>query len=628
MLPCRTMQLAKCPSAMVIIDVSQRNQLQSASGMESPQPNPADNRATVSGRRLSAIAFVDIVGYGLLMGADEGGTVRRWMSTVDGILQPAAQRRGGTIIKSTGDGVLVEFPSVFDAVEWSQEVQGALRASDDVPPERRPLLLRISIHVGDVIPVPNDIFGDGVNIAARLQEYAAPGGIVISETAYGLLRGALCSHARDLGFLNLKHIEQPVRAYALDPAEERVLPVRPQQGALPSIAVLPLQNLNGDPADDYFADGVVEDIIVSLGGLSDLLVISRGSTLIYRGRTLDPREVGRTLGVRYVLYGSVRRSNDQIRVSIHLSNAQTGASMWSERLEVAPGELFEVQDRIVDRVVARIAPSVRSAELAGAMRKRPESFSAYDCTLRALDIMRRMNRETFGEARELLERAMADDPNFAMAPAWAARWHSLQVGQGWSDDAARDIARASDLAFKAIGLDRNNSLALATYGHLKSFLLHDCDAALVYLDRAITVAPNNALAWVLRSATSSYLGEGRQAVRMAERALRLSPFDHDIFFFYTFLSLAHFANANYADAVKWGRIALDENPSYTATLRILAAAHAANGQLEGAREIGRRLLDREPGFRLATYVATRQPFRTRELADLFVARLREAGLPE
>lgn len=599
--------------------------------MQSPESSPADNGSTVPGRRrLSAIAFVDIVGYGLLMGADETGTVRRWMALVDGVLQPAAERRGGTIIKSTGDGVLVEFPSAFDAVEWSQEVQASRRAPDAVAPSGGPpLWLRISVHVGDVIPVPNDIFGDGVNIAARLQEHAKPGGIVISETAYGLLRGALCSGARDLGFLNLKHIEQPVRAFALDPApDERVLPILQPQGALPSIAVLPLENLNGDPADDYFADGVVEDIIVSLGGLSELLVISRGSTLIYRGRILDPREVGRTLGVRYVLYGSVRRSNNQIRVSLHLCNAQSGASMWSERVEVVPGELFEAQDRIVNQVVAGIAPSVRSAELAGAMRKRPESFSAYDCTLRALDIMRRLNGESFGEARDLLERAMADDPNFAMPAAWAARWYSINVGQGWSKDRISDAARASDLAFKAIGLDRNNSLALATYGHLKSFLFHDCEAALVYLDRAITVAPNNALAWVLRSATSSYLGEGRKAVSMAERALRLSPFDHDIFFFYTFLSLAHYANASYADAVKWGRIALDENPSYTALLRILAAAHAANGETESARAIGLRLLDREPEFRLGTYAATLQPFRKPELAGLFVAHLREAGLPK
>jgi adenylate cyclase len=377
-----------------------------------------------------------------------------------------------------------------------------------------------------------------------------------------------------------------------------------------------------------FADGIVEDIIVSLGGLSELLVISRGSTLIYRGRILDPREVGRTLGVRYLLYGSVRRSQERIRVSVHLCNAQSGASMWSERLEVAPGELFDAQDRIVNRIVAGIAPSVRSAELAGAMRKRPESFSAYDCTLRALDIMRRLDRQAFGGARDLLERAMSEDPNFAMAAAWAARWYSIQVGQGWADDPVVAAARASELAFKAIGLDRNNALALATYGHLKSFLFHDCEAALVYLDRAVTVAPNSALAWVFRSATASYLGAGAQAVSYAERALRLSPFDHDIFFFYTFLSLAHYANGNYVDAVKWGRIATNENPSYTACLRILAGAHAAAGQPDSAREVARRLLELEPGFRLGSYGTTRQPFRKAELADQFITHLREAQLPE
>jgi adenylate cyclase len=599
--------------------------------MESPLPGPADNRAAVtSKRRLSAIAFVDIVGYGLLIGADEAGTVQRWMAVFDGVLQPAAQRHGGAIIKSTGDGILVEFSSVFDAVEWGQEVQSSLRAGNyTAAPESRPFAIRIAIHVGDVIPVQNDIFGDGVNIAARLQEHAEPGGIIISESAYGLLRGAVCSQARDLGFLELKHIDRPVRAFALyAPLQESVVPTRQRQGGLPSIAVLPLQNLGGDPAEDYFADGIVEDIIVSLGGLSELLVISRGSTLIYRGRIVDPREVARTLGVRYLLYGSVRRSHERIRVSVHLCNAQSGTGMWSESLDVAPGELFDAQDRIVSRIVARIAPSVRSAELAGAMRKRPESFSAYDLTLRALDIMRRLDRQAYGEARDLLERAMSEDPNFAMAAAWAARWYSIQIGQGWADDPVAAARQASELAFNAIGLDRNNALALATYGHLKSFLFHDCEAALVYLDRAVAVAPNSPLACVFRSATASYLGAGAQAVSYAERALRLSPFDHDIFFFYTFLSLAHYANGSYVDAVKWGRIATNENPSYTACLRILAGAHAAAGEMDNAREVARRLLDLEPGFTLGSYGRTRQPFRSAELADRFITHLRQAQLPE
>jgi len=601
------------------------------SAMQSPLPGPTREQAAITGRRrLSAIAFVDVVGYGLLMGADEPGTVQRWLAVLDGMLRPAAERHGGTIIKSTGDGVLVEFPSAFDAVEWGQEIQGALGAETYTDPSSGPpIAIRIAVHVGDVIPVNNDIFGDGVNIAARLQEHAEPGGIVISEAAYGLLRGAVCSRARDLGLLDLKHIDRPIRAYALDTGTPgRPSVERRRQGMLPSIAVLPLQNLDGNPAEDYFADGIVEDIIVSLGALSDLLVISRGSTLIYRDRAIDPREVGRTLGVRYLLYGSVRRSQDRIRVSIHLCDARTGAGMWSERLEVTPGELFEAQDCIVNRVVTGIAPSVRTAELAGVMRKRPESFSAYDCTLRALDIMRRMDRRTFDGARDLLERAMSEDSNFAMAAAWAARWHSIEVGQGWAADSAASATRASELAFKAIGLDRNNALALATYGHLKSFLFHDCETALVYLDRAVAAAPNSALAWIFRSATASYLGKGADAVSYAERALRLSPFDHDIFFFYTFLSLAHYANSSYVDAVKWGRIAMDENPSYTACLRILSGAHAAAGQSDKARQVARRLLELEPGFRLSSYGTTRQPFRNAELADRFMAHLREAQLPE
>jgi len=564
------------------------------------------------------------------MGADESGTLRRWMSALQHVLQPAAERHRGTIVKTMGDGVLVEFPSVFDAVEWAEEVQRVLRTPDPTAVAgESPLSMRVAVHVGDVMVTPGDIYGDGVNVAARLLEHADPGSIVISEVAYALLRGAVGSRARDLGFLSLKNIEHPVRAFSLDADTIAApAPMRIASAMLPSIAVLPLQNLGGDASDDYFADGIVEDIIVSLGGLKELLVISRGSTLMYRGRLADPREVARTLGVRYVLAGSVRRSARQIRVAVHLSHADSGTSLWSERLEVSPDELFDAQDRIVNSIVSGIAPSVRSAELVGAMRRRPESFSAYDCTLKALDILHQLKAETFVEARQLLERAMAEDPKFAMPAAWAARWHSINVGQGWSTDPGGDAARAVEFASRAIELDRKNALALATYGHLKSFLSHDSATALIYLDRAIECAPNCALAWLLRSGTLSYVGDGAGAVQHAEHALRLSPFDHDSVYFYTFLNLAHYADGGFANAVKWGRMATSINASYTANLRLLAAAHAGAGELEEARAIARRLMTLEPKFSLSAYAATRQPFRHAALAERYMAHLRQAELPD
>jgi adenylate cyclase len=591
-------------------------------------PSPEHVTPSVS-RRLAAVAFVDIVGYTILMASDETRTHQRWMSILDDIIRPLTSQHRGTFVKSTGDGVLVEFPSGLDAIEWARTVQRAMlseasKHSDPVPP----IALRIAAHVGDIITTEFDVFGDGVNLAARLQEHAPPGGIVLSEALYDLVRGSVRMSARDLGALELKNFEKPVRAFALDPEREVAVPPRSRQGRPPSIAVLPLQNLGGDPADDYFSDGIVEDITLSLAGLHELMVISRGSTLAYRGRRPDPREVGRVLGVRYVMMGSVRRSERLVRVSVELCDANSGASLWGEKAEVGPGELFDVQDRIVWRIVAGIAPNVRAAELRAAMRKKPENFSAYDWTLQALHIINSLDKNTFRRAREFLDKAMTEDPNFAMPFAWAARWHSLHVGQGWSTSPSEDAAKAVELAARAIELDGDNALALATYGHLKSYLLHDYDSAQVYLERALAACPNHSLAWILSSGTSSYVGRSEQAIAQAEHALRLSPFDQSLFYYYMFLNLAHYGHGNYAEAVKWGRMSASANPTYTANHRFLIAGLVALDKMSEAREVATDLMNLEPTFSLHVYERTRQPFRDAHNKTKLMEHLRAAGLPE
>jgi adenylate cyclase len=578
-------------------------------------------------RRLAAIAFADIVGYSILMARDETRTHQRWMAILNNVLHPEAALHRGRIVKSTGDGVLAEFPSAFDAVQWAADVQQAIQiqsAGDGLPP----IVLRIAVHVGDIITTDFDVFGDGVNLAARLQEHAPAGGIVVSEAVHNLVRGSVGTAMRDLGPLDLKNFEYPVRAFALDIADTHIeVPHIQSAGRLPSIAVLPLENIGGDPADDYFCDGCVEDITLSLAGLHELMVISRGSTLAYRGRRSDPREVGRMFGVRYVLSGSLRRSERQVRVSVELCDTQTGTTLWGEKSEVAPSELFDVQDRIVRKIVGGIAPNVRAAELRNAMRKKPENFSAYDCTLRALHIMHSLDKNTFMQARDYLEKAMAEDAEFAMPVAWAARWYGLFVGQGWSADPDADRAKALELAGKAIELDGQNALALATYGHLKSFLAHDYDSALVYFERALAVCPNHSLAWLLSSPTLSYIGRGEQAVRHAEHALRLSPMDRSLFYYYSLLGVAYYATANYAEAVKWTSMGANESPRHTANLRYLAAALAALGRIDEAREAGRKFLALDPTFRLGTFERTLQPFQVAELKERYIEHLSKAGLP-
>ncbi len=581
-------------------------------------------------RRLVAVAFADIVGYSTLMAEDEDRTHARWMSIRREIIEPRLRAHRGHLVKSTGDGVLVEFASVLDAVAWGREVQESIReAIAAAEGSERHLELRIAVHLCDVIEEETDIYGDGVNIAARLQEFAPPGGVIVSETVYEIARVSIDLEAKSLGYLKLKNMATAVRAYLIDSSQsESVELLQTRNKIRPSIAVLPLQNLSADPRDSYFGDGIVEDIVVSLASLRELLVISRASTLVYGARQPDPRDVGRTLGVRYVLMGAFRRSAGKVRVSIELCNADGGACLWADSYVVPLGDLFEVQDEIVSRVVAGIAPNVRAVELREAMRKRPENFSAYDHTLRALECIHSLDRETFMRARDLLTQAITLDPEFAMSVAWMARWYSLLVGQGWTEQRDQDAAEGLRFASKAIELDPQNALALATFGHMRSYLFHDYDSAAVYLDRARSACPNSAPAWVLSSATMSYIGKSKEAVRYAERGLRLSPYDRSLFYSYFFLGLAHYGAGAYDQAIKWCRLSLSENAFYTATYRILSAAMVGAGAVEQGKEIAQALLRLEPDFSVEHYARTRQPFRDEQTRKTYLDQLRSAGIPD
>lgn len=581
-------------------------------------------------RRLVAVAYADVVGYSRLMAQDEDGTVTRWLAIRRTILEPKARAYRGRLVNAIGDSILLEFTNVLDAVAWSRDVQAAIRAFNDTNAyDRQTFQLRIAVHVCEVIDEHADIYGDGVNIVARLQAYAPPGGVVVSQTVYDVVRVSLDVAARDLGPLLLKNIPAPIGAYVIDPGSGAdASNGNGLKAALPSIAVLPLRDLSTDALNNYFGEGIVEDIIVSLSGLRELMVISRGSTLIYGSLPTEPSQVRQTLGVRYVLVGTVRRTDRAVRLSVKLLDAQESACVWADTYSSDLGELFDVQDDIVGRIVAGIAPNVRAAELRRTMRKKPESFSAYDHTLRALEVMHSLDKDTFFRARGFLERAMAIDPDFAMPVAWLARWFSLCIGQGWSQQPAGDAEQAVVYAAKAIEHDGQNTLALATFGHLRSFLFHDYDCAQVYLERARAACPNSALAWILSSGTASYVGRSADAIRYAERGLRLSPHDRSLFYSYFFLGMAHYAACNFAEAVKWCRMSHTENPSYTGNLRILGAALAATGEDEHCRDVVRSLMRLEPRFRLSDYTITRQPFRDVATRDQYLAHLRMAGFPD
>jgi len=561
-------------------------------------------RAGRDRRRLAAIAFTDIVGYSILMASDERRTHARWMSILEEIIRPEAARHHGVIVKSTGDGVLAEFPSALDAVEWAQAVQVGVAAQRGTEGRRGPH------RAPDRDPHRRGGQRPQRHLRRRRQPRGAAAGAraarrhhLVRDGARAVARHGRRRRPRPRAATAEELRRAGTRLCARSAAARLAVPVSTLETTLPSIAVLPFWNLGGDPKNEYFADGVVDDIIMSLAGLRELMVISRASTLFYSGRQPDPREVGRALGERYVLTGSIRRLGGTVRVSSQLCEAATGAALWAEQMEVGTEELFEVQDRIVSKIVGGIAPNVRSAELQRAMRKRPEVFTAYDCMLRALEVLSKLDRTNFPQARVFLDQAMQHDANFAMPFAWAARWHSINIGQGWSQDWKADAGEAARLALRAIDLDKGNAVALATYGHVRSFLFHECESALFYFDRALAACPNLALAWILSSATMSYLGRGREAIERAERALRLSPFDRDLYVYYGFLAMAHYASGNFEEALRWGRVSASENPGYTSTLRGLIVALAALDRLEEAREIGRRLLAQDPSFRVSIYAS-------------------------
>jgi adenylate cyclase len=364
-------------------------------------------------RRLTAIFAGDVAGYSRLMGADEEGTLSRLNAHRREFLEPKIAEHRGRIVKRTGDGILIEFASAVDAARCAVEIQHGMIERNAPEPQDKRIEFRIGIHVGDVIIEDGDMFGDGVNIAARLEGIAQPGGICISDDAYRQVRGKLDANFQNAGEQELKNIARPVRVYHLRPgggATETPALALPDK---PSIAVLPFQNTSGDPEQEYFADGMVEDIITGLSRIKWLFVIARNSTFTYKGRAIDVKQVGRELGVRYVLEGSVRKAADRVRVSGQLIDAATGAHVWAQRFDRRLEDIFALQDEITLNVVGAIEPSLRDAEIERAKRKRPDSLDAYDLVLRAIPHVYLAMPEEAAKALPLLEQALVLDPSYA-----------------------------------------------------------------------------------------------------------------------------------------------------------------------------------------------------------------------
>jgi adenylate cyclase len=597
----------------------------------SPSETPREATAVqspTSRRGLLAVLVADVAGYTALMERAEEETYRRLKQINKSVVQAVLTEHDGMLVKHTGDGFIATFMSAVSAAHSALAIQERTAAANVGLPLADAILFRIGLNLADVIIEEHDVFGDGVNVAARLQTYAEPGGIVVSGIFAETITGHVPATIVSVGDFYPRNLSRPIQAFVVHRYSTPPVPtaISWDRRERPSIAVLPFAFDAGESDNAYFASGLIEGIIHVLSGLDELLVMSQGSTLNYSGQRYDMRVVGGELGVRYVLSGSVRRSGNRLRILTELCETETGTVASSERYDGELADLFEIQDRISGHVVANIAPHIREWELKRARRKPADSLTAYDLLLRGNDLMLRLEENDFNRARGLLQKAVAEDPNYAPAWAYSAYWHILRIGQGWSSDVGADNEAAVRCSQTALERDEGFALALAIRGHLKSFLDHDFTAASALLDRALASGPNLPLGWSFASATSGYMGDGPVAILRAERALRLSPRDPFAFRHESMLAQAHYINGNHEQAVEWGERATRSNSRFSSNLRVLIAALGALGRRERAAEHAKALIAADPGFRILSW-ARRTPFHGAVLESV-VARLREAGLPD
>ena len=593
-------------------------------------------------RRLAAIIAADVVGYSRLMGRDESGTLARLREHRKQRFEPIVDRFGGRIVKLTGDGALAEFPSAVGALSAAIAFQQAMSETNQTESADTPIVFRIGLHLGDLIVDGDDLYGDGVNIAARLEREAPPGGIVVSGTVHGLVEGRLKATFSDLGDLALKNIERPVRAMrvswqaadwptAADTPTPSPVPTSaaPSESSLappdrPSIAVLPFDNMSGDPDQEYFVDGLVEDIITALSRFKSLFVIARNSSFTYKGKAVDIKQVGRELGVRYVLEGSVRKTGNRLRITGQLIEAQSGAHLWADRFDGALQDVFDLQDKVTESVASKVIPHVRRAEIERARRKPTANVDAYDCYLRGLSFLYDPTSEhRCEEALVQFQRAIELDPDFAVPYGGVAQCHVWRMNAGGSRDGQEAEVRHLAARVSAMGTDDPD--ALSWIGGALLYVCREYETGLVMIDQAIEMNPNSARAWMTRGFACLFIGHHEEACLAVDQAMRLSPYsvaDAQRCKVAALTFLGH-----HAEAVALAEQVLARQPRLTATLRVVAMAHAIAGNNERAAEIGARLLEINPTLR-ASALRDYVPYRRAEDVALYVDGLRRSGIPE
>jgi len=553
----------------------------------------------------------------------------RWMEIRARFVDREIAAHRGQIVQGTSDGLVATFPRALDAVRCAIELQRDIPTANAAAPEQPPIELCIGVNTGNGQTAREAAPNESRDIANGLLERAGPGGIVISGPVLEQIGGADDIETEAIGVVEMKKSPRQVHAYRVD--YRRIGAKAPTLRKAPlrqiSLAVLPFTSGTVDKRDDYFTEGIAEEIVSALAGVSDLLVVSRTSTAHFQGENLDLRAAGRQLGVRYVVTGTVRRGIDGLRLGAVLTDTETGIVLWSNNFDVPLNKLFDLQDDISLRIARALVPTLGSAELQRSMGKRPESMDAYDLVLQAMYRMYRFDRAEFATARQLLARAIALDPDYATAYALLAEWHTLNIGQGYCEDENAAMADLVRLATSAVERHKSDARSLALLGHCRAWLFRDYDDALDLFEQAFAASPNSAFAWGWSSPTCSYLGDGESAVVHAEYALRLSPLGPHAYFFRSALGLAHYTNGDYDEAARWGRRAMAVNPLYASNLRVLAASLAARGRLQDARSVGRALMALRPDFSVKRF-SERSSYKDLQRTVAFAEHLRLAGLPD
>jgi len=591
----------------------------------------SDNRVE---RRLAAILAADVVGYSRLTGLDEEGTHIRLRERLRGLADPKISEHRGKVVKYTGDGMLVEFASVVDAARCAIEVQRGMAEQNATVPQAKRIEFRIGIHLGDIMVDENDIFGDGVNIAARLEGIAEPGSVCISDDAQRQIRGKVDVAFEDMGLQSLKNIAEPMRAWRLrinssiSPATSTKPPVETIQALplpdKPSIAVLPFENMSGDPEQEYFADGMAEEIITALSRFKSLFVIGRNSSFTYKERVVSVKQVGRELGVRYVLEGSVRKAGGRVRITGQLVEAATDRHLWADHFDGALEDVFGLQDQVTANVVGLIAPKLEQAEIERSRRKPTEKLDSYDFYLRGMALG--ISRSRQPEARALFKKAIERDAEYAAALAMAGWTFLVQQVTGGLPLTAE--MRADAVQFARLGARAANSDAftLARCGHVLTYFAHEYDRGLSMVEQAVALNPNLASAWYSRGWVALMCGEPERAIDSLDRMIRLSPFDPLRATAWLGISFAHFYQERFEEGCTSAAKAF-QSTADTNMLEAYIANTVRAGHVAEAREAAARLLKLQPDYH-ASHGREAVPFRSAEMRERIVAAFRAAGLPE